>query len=110
MPLGALGVQDVSLSLLRETRSTIPGAYDVFVGPLSDWFVVLVPGELRSYLGRPGQPGAEALRVALSGRVVMEEWAIGSNAKRWATEASRLLKRSSRPAPPKKQLELTKPR
>ena len=79
-------------------RSAIPDLVDAYVSPENRVVVLHLPnrlvvyrphGDLHELVGEPGRHWDEetvALEIPVAGRPVMEEWAIGSHAVRWARE------------------------
>ena len=76
---------------LQTIKAVFPGVRDAVSSPRGDLIVALSDDELVAFIVRNGKLGAPALRLPLSGRIVMAQWAVGKFVPSWTSKLGPLL-------------------
>jgi hypothetical protein len=89
-PRALVGHDDLSPSL-ASIKAVFPSVRDAVSSPRRDLLVALTGDTLLVFTVRDGHLGAPALRLPVSGRIVMAQWAIGRFVPIWTAQLTRLL-------------------
>lgn len=76
---------------LQTIKAVFPGVRDAVSSPRGDLIVALSDDELVAFIVRNGKLGAPALRLPLSGQIVMAQWAVGRFVPSWTSKLGPLL-------------------
>ena len=89
-PASLVGHDGLAISL-QTIKAAFPGARDAVSSPRGDLVVALSDNELVAFIVKDGKLGAPALRLPLSGQIVMAQWAVGKFVPSWTSKLGPLL-------------------
>ena len=89
-PASLVGHDGLSIPL-ETIKAAFPGLNDAVSSPRGDLVIALSDNELVAFIVQDGKLGTPALRLPVSGHIVMAQWAVGKFVPAWTSKLRPLL-------------------